>query len=577
MTPEHLRQIVEDGESFAVEFKGESRAPFSDKDLVETVVCLANRGGGGPACLVIGVENDRQITGARPRHGDRTDLLRIRALIGNRTTPSLSVDAELVKLQGKDVLVIEVPEVRQPVGTTDGRYLRRVIGSRGEPGCAAFHFHEMQAMQADRGQLDYSMLVFRDIGWDDLDPLEFDRYRRSIRENRGRGDSALLDLDNLEIAKALGAVEIRNGTIAVKALGLLLFGSEQTLAAALPSHEVAFQVLHGVDVETNDFFRWPLLRVMEELEARLRARNREQEIQVGMMRVGVPDYSPRAFREGVANALIHRDYSRLGAVHVQLREDRIEISSPGGFPDGVRLDNLLVTPPRPRNPMLADAMKRAGIVERTARGIDAIFTEQVRNGRPAPSYERSTDSGVILALPGGEPNLDFVRLVVEEGRQGRPPSLDGLLILNNLTMSRRINTAEAAQVIQKPAPEARNALEVLVETGLVEARGERRGRAYQLSAAVYRGLGEPGGYVRQSGFEPLQQEQLVLRYVKENGRITRGMAADLCRIDPRLATRLLGKLVRRGALERHGERRGSWYSLPGSRESGDGAEQEAAL
>ena len=78
----------------------------------------------------------------------------------------------------------------------------------------------------------------------------------------------------------------------------------------------------------------------------------------------------------MANALIHRDYSRLGAVHVQVREDQIEISNPGGFPDGVRLDNLLVTAPRPRNPMLADAMKRAGIVERTARGIDAIFSEQ---------------------------------------------------------------------------------------------------------------------------------------------------------------------------------------------------------
>ena len=561
VTPERLRQIVEDGESLSVEFKGESHKPFSDKDLVETVVCLANRSGAGPGSLVVGVENDGRITGARPRHGERTDLLRIRALIGNRTTPSLSVDAEVVSLEGKEILVVEVPEARQPVGTTDGRYLRRVIGSRGEPGCAAFHFHEMQAMQASRGQLDYSMLVFKDIGWGDLDPLEFERYRRSIRENRGRGDAALLDLDNLDIAKALGAVEIRNGNVAVKALGLLLFGTEQTLAAALPSHEVAFQVLSGVDVEANDFFRWPLLRVMEELEARLRARNREEEIQVGMMRVGIPDYSPRAFREGVANALIHRDYSRIGAVHVQCREDRIEISSPGGFPNGVRLDNLLVTAPRPRNPMLADAMKRAGIVERTARGIDAIYSEQVRNGRPAPSYDRSTDSGVILGLPGGKPNLDFVRLVVEEGRQGRPPSLDGLLILNRLTMTRRITTSEASALVQKPPAEARRALEVLVETGLIEARGERKGRAYQLSASVYRGLGKPGGYVRQSGFEPLQQEQLVLRFVKESGRITRGMAADLCRIEPRLATRLLGGLVQRGVLKRHGERRGSWYSL----------------
>jgi ATP-dependent DNA helicase RecG len=59
--------------------------------------------------------------------------------------------------------------------------------------------------------------------------------------------------------------------------------------------------------------------------------------------------------------------------------------------------------------MLADALERAGVVERTARGIDLIFFEQLRNGRPAPSYERSSQSGVVLDLPGGAANLEFAR------------------------------------------------------------------------------------------------------------------------------------------------------------------------
>ena len=56
----------------------------------------------------------------------------------------------------------------------------------------------------------------------------------------------------------------------------------------------------------------------------------------------------------------------------------LEISSPGGFPSGVRLDNLLVTPPHPRSPLLADAFKRTGLVERTGRGINRMFAEQLR-------------------------------------------------------------------------------------------------------------------------------------------------------------------------------------------------------
>jgi len=447
------------------------------------------------------------------------------------------------------------------VGTSDGRYIRRVIGGDGRPACVPFHFHEMQAQQADRGILDPSAVLYPDVRFEDLEPLEFDRYRRAIRESRGRGDGALLDLPDLELAKALGAVELRDGAVLVRRLGLLLFGSEELLASAVPTHEVAFQVLSGTDVAVNDFFRWPLVRALEELETRFRARSGEREVHVGMLRIAVPDYPPAAFREAVANALIHRDYTRLGAVHVQWHDGRLEISSPGGFPEGVRLDNLLVTPPRPRNPLLADAFKRAGIVERTARGIDTIFFEQLRGGRPAPSYERSTEASVVLVLPGGAANLAFVQLVAEEGRADRPLSLDALLLLNQLWLERRVTTEEAAAVIQKPESEARTCLQRLVEAGLVEARGERKGRSWLLSGRTYERLGERAAYVRQRGFEPIQQEQMVLQYVQAHDRITRREAAELCQLGPQQATRLLRKLVSEGRIQRHGEGKGSWYSI----------------
>lgn len=58
---------------------------------------------------------------------------------------------------------------------------------------------------------------------------------------------------------------------------------------------------------------------------------------------------------------------------MQWIDEGLVLASPGGLPEGVRIDNLLVTPPRPRNPTLADAFKRAGIVERTGRGVDTIY------------------------------------------------------------------------------------------------------------------------------------------------------------------------------------------------------------
>lgn len=560
MNPDRLLELIAAGETLDVEFKGEKSGPLPDRALVEAVVCLANRPGEEMGYLLVGVEDDGQITGSRPRHeGGNTDPRRVQALLANRTRPALTCRTELVPLQGKQILVIEVPASRQPVGTTDGLYLRRALGGRGGPECLPYHFHEMQAQQADRGLLDYSALAVPEARWEDLAPLEFDRFRSIVRESRGLGDVSLLDLSNVELAKALGAVSANHQVSAVRVLGLLLFGTEDALRRFLPTHEAAFQLLSGTSIEANDFFRWPLLKLMEELLARFRARHREEEVMVGMLRIGVPDYSPRAFREALANALIHRDYTRLGAVYVQWHAGRIEISNPGGFPEGVRLDNLLVTPPRPRNPLLADAFKRAGLVERTARGIDTIFYEQLRNGRPAPSYERSTPTDVVLSLPGGEANLDFVRLLAEEGQAGRPLGLDEVLVLNHLWLERSLDTSEATRLIQKPEPDARAVLAHLVEAGLIEAKGAKRGRTYHLSAAAYRGLGNKAAYVRQRGFEPFQQEQMVLQYARKHGRITREEAAELCRISPYQATRLLRRLVEREALNRFGTKKGTWY------------------
>ncbi|MGE5551792.1 MAG: ATP-binding protein, partial [Bacteroidota bacterium] len=540
MTPERLRDLIAGGENLNVEFKGEERKPFSDHDLIEAVVCLANRQTSEPGWLLIGVEDNGAVTGCRmTREGGTTEPVRVQAVIANNTRPSLATRACIVEYEGKPILAIEVPPSRQPVGTADGRYLRRALGGRGKPECIPFYYHEMQAQQASRGMLDYTAMTVSEADWEDLDPLEFERFRRTIRESGGRGDSVLLDLPDLELAKALGAVIMDHDQMLIRVLGLLLFGKVEALQKFLPTHEAAFQQISGTKVEVNEFFHYPLVRLMDELLGLFRARYREEELILGLLRIGIPDYPERAFRECVANALVHRDYTRLGAVHVQWYKDRLEISNPGGFPEGVRLDNLLVTPPVPRNPLLADAFKRAGLVERTGRGIDTIFFEQLRNGRPAPNYERSTETGVTVILPGGEANTDFVCMVAVEGQAGRPLGLEALLIMNALWLEREIDTTHAARLIQRHETEARSILARLVETGLVEQRGERKGRMYHLSSATYRKLGDKAAYVRQRGFEAIQQRQMILQFVDKHGSISRSEAASLCRINSTQAYRLL--------------------------------------
>jgi ATP-dependent DNA helicase RecG len=494
----------------------------------------------------------------------------VESLIANQTVPSCPVECSIVSLDGHDVLVVEIPPGRPVTSTNTGVYKRRAMDVHGRPRCLPFLAHEMQSREASRGALDYSSLVVPEAKWEDLDPLEIERLRQLVARNRGRADASLLELSDAEIVRALGLGESSSSgggggerVDRVRVAGLLMLGREEAITRLVPTHEVAFQVLSGTRISANEFFRLPLIRVADEIARRFDARNEEEEIAVGPARVGIPDYSPSGFREAFHNALIHRDYTRLGAVHVQWKPDEIEVSSPGGFPDEVRLDNILVTAPRPRNPVLADAFKRIGLVERTGRGIDTIFEGQLRYGRPAPDYSRSTPGSVQLVLAGGTANLALARFIMERDTGGTSPgqrvSVDEMLIVNAVDRERRLELARAAELVQRSEPATRAVLERLVESGVLEARSERRERVYHFSAATYRALGRPAEHVRLTGIEPIQREQMILQFVDAHGRITRSQAADLCQIGGREARAVLEKLVNRNELVVRGEKRGSYY------------------
>ena len=282
----------------------------------------------------------------------------------------------------------------------------------------------------------------------------------------------------------------------------------------------------------------------------------------GLFRVPVPNYDRRSFREAFVNALIHRDYWRLGATHVRMESEGMVISNPGGFVEGVTLENLLVVEPKPRNPLLADSVKRIGLAERTGRGVDLIFQGMLRYGRPAPDYSMSDATTVVVRLSSAAADIGFLRMILEtEERGGVPLPLDSLIVLAKLRKDRRLDINELASAVQKNESAARAVIERLTEAGLIEAHGVKKGRTYMLKANVYRRTGQLNGYVRQAGFDPIQQEQMVLQFVKKNGKITRKDVAGLCRINENQASHLLRKLYKSGELKLIGGGRGAYDQI----------------
>lgn len=545
----NTRDLLAAGEGFKTEFKSE----INDKELAKAVACLANGDGG---VLLIGVDDDGTVVGAKPRHGPATESARVAAYIQANTEPALAVDVSLERIVDHDVIRIDVPRADPgPVGTKLGVFTKRVISTTGEPACIPMTAHEIVSMgMVTRGQ-DFAASIARGAGPDDLDPAEFSRFRRLCH---GAGDD-LADLSDADVLRAFGLAPLSEP---ISLGSILLFGTENAVQRWIPNAEFLFQDLRSGEQPANVRIVAPLLRAAEELRALIDNRNTVTELMAGLHRVEVPLIPSVTRREAVANALVHRDYAAQGPTAVQITDTEFVVSNPGGFPPGVTTANIL-DQSRPRSPILAAAFKRAGLVERRGKGVNDMFEQQLRAGRDTPDYSRSTSDSVVVTVPLGHADLDLVRfLLTWEDEHQNPLSLDELRIVHEVKSSGSATSVEVAEILNLISATTRRSLGRLVERGVLEARGVGRSRKYHLTARFYDLAQDRSAYVRIKGADPLQQERMILDYVKAYGSITRSQAAQLCQTTPPQARATLKRLVDDKRLNLKGERRGARYVLP---------------
>lgn len=548
-----LLDLIAGGETLNVEFKGESKHQLNDNDLVEAIACLANGAGG---VLLIGVEDDRRITGARPRHGAITDPIKIQALIANKTVPPLSTEASVTKVADVDVVAIQVPRASMAIGTTRGTFTRRALRVDGTPQCVPLSSYEIVSLGFTVTGRDHALTPVQRVTLDDLDPRAFDLFRKLAAA--GSGDHSLAQMADLDIARAL-RVATPAGDITLGAI--LLFGTDSLIAAHVPTHEVLFHEVVAGQLNASPAWRTSLFRVAVDLEDALARRNTEQEFLTGILRVGVPRFPPRVVREAVANALVHRDYTELGPVSVHVSDDALTVRSPGGLPAGITLGNLLYET-SPRSPVLAEAFKRAGLVDRAGKGVGDMYRTMLSSGRGEPDFSRTTDRSVTVVIPTTGVDLDMARFVVEYERENPPLELRDLRILHEVRAQGPTTPAELADALDLSLGIVRPALTSLTERGILEVRGAGRSRQYHLSAGFYQRAADRSGYVRLRPLDPIQQQQMILTYVQSYGSITRSQTMELCRVSAPQARNLLKSMVQTGDLVLQGERRGAHYRLP---------------
>jgi ATP-dependent DNA helicase RecG len=175
----------------------------------------------------------------------------------------------------------------------------------------------------------------------------------------------------------------------------------------------------------------------------------------GLTRTSKPEFPETVLRELVVNALVHRDYFERGAeIQIKIFPDTIEISNPGKPLYDTKPQQLLGRSLR-RNPLLAEVLHRAGLVERAGTGLIRV-NQLLAEHRRLP---------VTLTTEGEFFIATLSRQIPDDKSRGLSPRQNS--ILKTLSKGRKISTSEYANLYKISTRQARKDLAELISRKLV--------------------------------------------------------------------------------------------------------------
>jgi len=332
-----------------------------------------------PGYLIVGANNNGSLGGMAVTDELLLNLASIRS--DGNVLPSPAMTVEKFALPGGEVAVVEV----QPSTVPPVRYRGRVYIRVG-PRRAVANEQEERILSERRSSLvnTFDSLPVTESAINELNIRLFDEYRAQtidpeiVANNNRSTEEKLASLRCFDLLT-------NKPTVA----GILLFGNNPRFY--LPGGYVQFLKFPGTTMTEipNDQLELSgdLRTVLDGLRAKITAYNRIGMVQgEGFRDKSVPDYPEWAIRELFHNAVMHRDYASTSPIRFYWFSDRIEIQNPGGLYGTVTRETLSRRNSY-RNPVLAEALKTMGYVNKFGYGIQRAEALLREHGNPSAEFE----------------------------------------------------------------------------------------------------------------------------------------------------------------------------------------------
>lgn len=538
--------LLERGECDIMDFKeqledknafGKSMRNFAPKyeEMARDVVAFANKKGG---FLFVGiVDESKEINVTFQYQDDKVfDLIR---QIQDRTFPAITLIPHKIKVEGIDLLVLEIPFSSQLHRTSKGEFL-----VRSNNGNRPIEPYEMSTIMSEKGLVIYDQKTWLlNDNW--MDSALLSNLRDMIASKNP--ESPYIDKTDEDLLDSLGMTKEEDGRILPTTTGLLFVGNQEALRE-LPYYQVKYIHYFSDGTYRPYEYKGNIVKVAKDCYAQLTAEIQQKEYIFGLFREYVEDYSAIVIRELLINALAHRDLSRQQIVEIRKYDDGgyLEIESPGTFPEGVTLDNYL-RKTNPRNPNVMDILREIGLAEKAGSGFDKIFTELLKKGKSLPDPEE-TENSVIFRVKADIVSEKLIELsLMYEEKTGKPMKLDELLVLSEIVKHRQVKLSDLSMDPNISSYRLQKVLDVLQDLEFVEPTGKTSGLSYILHKSKRKSTVDKIEYVNAKKQENARQKEAILRYLDSIDTINNTEARELLKLrvkDRSKVSRLFAELVK---------------------------------
>lgn len=199
-------------------------------------------------------------------------------------------------------------------------------------------------------------------------------------------------------------------------------------------------------------------------------------------RIEMPDFCERSIFESLVNGLIHRDYLVNGSeVHIDIFDDRLVIYSPGGMPDGTKIQerDIDTIPSTRRNPVLADIFGRLGYMERQGSGLNKIREayENATNYEAGMEPEFYSDRVMFMVTLK---NLNY-KIPLSEAKSEAKSEAENIILTELekrlcelLKKNSRITQSEIQKQLELSRSKVQRTMKKLIKEGVIENIGSHR-------------------------------------------------------------------------------------------------------